>query len=120
MHHHVAQEARVRAQILAPARFDRPQSLDKIDWTTLPESPGVYSITAQGGQWLYVGEATNLRSRLTAQFQPAARQAWRRFARDPEVAIFAADLRPLDLLGCRSKAVREHKPRLNVLEPDGV
>ncbi len=41
-------------------------------------------------------------------------------AGDPEVSVFAADLRPLDLLGCRSKAVREHKPRLNVLEPDGV
>jgi len=120
-----SKRARTRAGILCkhPSSFVEPlqESLPVAvrSFSRLPEAAGVYLVVNdEGDQPCYIGEALNLRGRLTRQFQGEALRIWKRkFASKLSVKYFTAEPDMPLLLAYQSLWVRKREPTWNLLEP---
>ena len=112
-----ARLARTRGAVLtAPSRLEPLTALDDLDLCTIPDEPGVYMLSESQSKRIYVGEAFNLRARLSKQFGKRQRKAWAKFADTLHVQTFATQTTPSDKLAWQSCFVRKYKPRLNFRE----
>jgi site-specific DNA-methyltransferase (adenine-specific) len=120
-----SKRARTRANVLYEqlGSFVEPfrDSLPVIarNFIRLPETAGVYLVVnSDGGKPCYVGEALNLRVRLTRQFQGDQLRVWKReFARNLSVRYFTTEADIPLMLAYQSLCVRKRKPEWNLLEP---
>lgn len=121
-----AKLARTRAALLTAGRFTRATPIAGVDWTSIPESAGIYVVgRSDESAALYVGESFNLRARLQKQFEfsrPEIESAWRPFGplETLEVRSFVAEPRSPELLAFQSLVARQHKSRLNFPELVGA
>lgn len=94
-----------------------PDLSDRID--RLPTRPGVYVMRGHDGQILYIGKATDLRSRVKSYFtgqdpRPFVRYLDKLLA-DIEVTITS---NPKEALLLENTLIKKHKPRFNVMLRD--
>ncbi len=112
-----AQQARTRAKLLVPSRFQKPLRAFEDAWQEAPQSAGVYLVTSRDSKHkLYAGEALDLRSRFAIQFgTPRAKSAWESHcsAKDITVRLFTTDANSTDLIAYQSIFVGRYKPLLN-------
>ena len=110
-----AKDARTRAKVLSPAKFQRPIGAFEDACELAPRLPGVYLLSCSGGRKsLYVGGALSLRKRFGIQFKSTQRDIWppgslkvRLFTTDTKEADFA------DLIAYQSILIGQLKPRFN-------
>lgn len=90
----------------------------------LPGGPGIYIFRGAKGEPLYIGKASNLKSRVSA-YLPAGRQA--RKTEDMRIQTMLKNAHMLDFettdtdieaLILESQLVRKHKPRFNIMLRD--
>lgn len=113
-----AKFARSRAHLLSRklGRWSNPIDIKCVDSHLFPEASGLYKV-GDDQEILYVGEALNLRRRLTIQFSRTCLSVWRRESRGAlSVQTIISNGEIKDLLGYQSRFVAEHRPRLNFRE----
>lgn len=112
-----AQQARTRARLLEPSRFQKPLRAFEDAWKNAPEEAGVYLVTsADFKRKLYVGEALNLKNRFEFQFgTERAKKAWATHCsiKDVSVRLFTTEANSADLIAYQSIFVGRYKPLLN-------
>ncbi len=98
----------------------RKFSLGRDDADTLPEAPGVYLFTGEGGRIIYVGKAGSLRKRVKSYFtgsEPA----------NPRLAQLRAGVRGIDYIITANQAealllestlIKQHRPDYNIMLMD--
>jgi hypothetical protein len=113
-----SKRARSRSGLLEIGKFSRPQSISARGLSHIPTKSGVYLVRDQAAnKSLYAGEALNLRSRLTQQFDSQGMKTWKKRWGSPlTVSFFTAESEALLLLAYQSLCVRLHHPRLNLPE----
>lgn len=87
---------------------------------SLPDNPGVYVFKGKSGEVLYVGKATNLKSRVRSYFSGADELGARiasMVAQIEKVEFTEADS-VLEALILESNLIKEHQPKYNVKEKD--
>jgi excinuclease ABC subunit C len=94
----------------------------------LPQNPGIYQFYDKNGQILYIGKATNLRSRVGSYFIPSPQpspEGRGGYLRPIEAMIGnVADIKVqktdsvLEALILESNLIKKHQPKYNVLEKD--
>lgn len=81
----------------------------------LPRSPGVYIMRGQSGEIIYIGKATDLRSRVRSYFSGSDQRA---FVPWLETLLFDVDTivtaSPKEALLLENTLIKKHKPRFNV------
>jgi site-specific DNA-methyltransferase (adenine-specific) len=109
-----ARDARGRASALKRTRLGKPIPVTTSNLRGLPESAGVYLVTAadEGRQILYCGETLNLRQRASIQFDRSAAGFWKKFSKGLELRLFSTDAVPKDLIAYQSLLVQKHDPQL--------
>lgn len=113
-----AKTARSRGAVLVPpTRLGKKTQVEQQDWSATSEGPGVYVVSDERSRNLYVGEALNLRSRLSAQFgDPQVRDSWSRYCQSPQVQTLATETTPSEMLAWQSCFVEKYRPLLNFHE----
>ena len=112
-----ARVARTRGAVLtAPSKLGQLTALEDLDLRSLPNEPGVYVLSASESDRLYVGEALNLRGRLSKQFGKRQRKAWAKVSSSLHVQTFPTETTVSDKLAWQSCFVKKYKPRLNFHE----
>ncbi len=112
-----AKLARSRGSVLHPPRLKRMQPVDEYLDGDVPEGPGVYVISGTARHKLYVGEALNLRTRLTAQFGPVEVHAnWSDFSETLSIQTYRTETAPAEMLAWQSCLIDKYNPRLNFHE----
>ncbi len=112
-----AKLARSRGSVLDPPRMSKMQSVEDYLATDVPQQPGVYVITGKAKHKLYVGEALNLHTRLTAQFGDADAHAnWTSFSKTLTIQTFRTETAPAEMLAWQSCLIDRYNPRLNFHE----
>ncbi len=90
----------------------------------LPQEPGVYFFRGNKGEILYIGKATNLRSRVTSYFRDnvigvAGRSEWIGSMMPlVEKIEFEQTDSVLEALILESNLIKKHQPKYNTLEKD--
>lgn len=88
--------------------------------SNLPTEPGVYLHKSQDGEVIYVGKATNLRSRVRSYFQSSRQH-------DVKTQALAADIADVDWLETESEVnalflesemIKRYKPKYNIVLRD--
>ena len=86
---------------------------------SLPQSPGVYLMRGDGDEIIYIGKATNLRSRVRSYFggnDPRAFVQWLdRLLKRVEFVLCA---NPKEALLLENTLIKRHKPRFNFMLRD--
>ena len=91
---------------------DRP-SLD------LPRKPGVYLFTRRDDRVMYVGKATDIKSRVSSYFaQNPDREMIPRLVAESDRVDFIVTKSPSEALILERQLIRKHKPRYNSLMKD--
>jgi excinuclease ABC subunit C len=83
----------------------------------LPSDPGVYIFTDGRSQTVYVGKATNLRSRVRSYFQPGAndgRFLFSRIVENTEAIDYIVCSNPLEALLLENNLIKKHRPLYNL------
>ena len=80
---------------------------------SLPRSPGVYVFRDAGGRPLYVGKATNLRSRVRSYFSGDERRKVGQLLRETVAIDHVATASPLEAAVLEVRLIHEHLPRFN-------
>jgi DNA modification methylase len=114
-----AKQARSRAAVLSPpSRIGEMIPLEELAVDDLPEAPGLYILSESRTSKLYVGEALNLRRRLSRQFGEQQRVEWSRLTSSVLVQTLPIDHAAAGRLAWQSCLVRKYKqrPRLNYFE----
>jgi site-specific DNA-methyltransferase (adenine-specific) len=114
-----AKFARSRGSILQlPKRLGKRQLISECHWGRIAETSGVYVLRdedAKSGSRLYVGEALNLRRRLTSQFgKKPLREEWTKIAKS--IQTFPTETMAGEMLAWQSRLVSKYKPPLNFRE----
>jgi DNA modification methylase len=111
-----SKRARARAGLLGRAKLHFLTTLPAKtrSFGRIPETAGVYLVSAAGGEPLYAGEALCLRSRLVRQFDRALLKIWDASAQDLQIQFFEATADATLLLAYQALCVRQHRPRLNL------
>lgn len=78
-----------------------------------PRTPGVYRLLGRGGEVLFVGRATNLRSRIRAHFHTSPAQVVPLLVRLTRHIDWAECTDDLEAAVRHARLVREHRPRFN-------
>jgi DNA polymerase-3 subunit epsilon len=95
-------------------RSTSDRSFRKIDLVRdAPEAAGVYRFIGEGGEVLYVGKATNLRSRLRTYFGQDRRRRVADLVRDAERVEWTVTPTPLEAAVREVRAISADKPRYN-------
>lgn len=79
----------------------------------LPRVPGVYLFRDQGGRVLYVGKATNLRSRVRSYFSGNERRKVGQLLRETKSIDHIVAPGPLEAAVLEVRLIHEHLPRFN-------
>jgi excinuclease ABC subunit C len=83
----------------------------------LPDRPGVYLFHAEGGEVVYVGKATSIRSRVSSHFSAPRGRALEMIAQTERIeCVETAD--PSEALIVEQQFIRQYRPRFNVLMRD--
>jgi DNA polymerase-3 subunit epsilon len=81
--------------------------------TTLPRAPGVYLFRDRRGHVLYVGKATNLRSRVRSYFSGDDRRKVGALLRETQHVDHVVCRHPLEAAVLEVRLIHEHTPRFN-------
>jgi DNA polymerase-3 subunit epsilon len=81
--------------------------------SSLPRSPGVYLFRDHGGRVLYVGKATNLRSRVRSYFSGDTRRKVGQLLRETHTIDHIVCPSPLDAAVREVRLIHELQPRFN-------
>ena len=86
----------------------------------VPELPGVYLMSDDRGEIIYVGKAKNLRARLRQYFYESGNRTAKVMAMLEHVADFRYIICPseVDALLTENNLIKKHKPRYNILLKD--
>lgn len=99
-----------------PPRLFVPVSASSVD---LPRSPGVYLFKTTDGRVLYVGKATDLRSRVRSYFSSNPdRQMIPELVNSADDVSFIVTNNPSEALVLERQLIREHKPKYNSMLKD--
>jgi DNA polymerase-3 subunit epsilon len=79
----------------------------------LPRTPGVYRFRDAGGRVLYVGKATNLRSRVRSYFSGDERRKVGQLLRETAAIDHTPTATPLEAAVLEVRLIHEHLPRFN-------
>jgi len=79
----------------------------------LPRSPGVYLFEGNRGEVLYVGKATNLRSRVRSYFSGDDRRKIGALLREVKAIRHIATTTTLEAAVTEVRLIQEHRPRYN-------
>ncbi|MGH8982949.1 MAG: exonuclease domain-containing protein [Acidimicrobiia bacterium] len=79
----------------------------------LPRRPGVYLFRDRLGRPLYVGRASNLRSRVRRHFAADGRRIVPQLLRETEAIDHVVCTHPIEAVVRQLRLVREHEPRFN-------
>jgi DNA polymerase-3 subunit epsilon len=79
----------------------------------LPRTPGVYLFKDAGGRVLYVGKATNLRSRVRSYFSGDERRKVGQLLRETQTIDHVPTPTPLEAAVLEVRLIHEHLPRFN-------
>ncbi|MBM3660537.1 MAG: DEDD exonuclease domain-containing protein [Actinobacteria bacterium] len=79
----------------------------------LPRTPGVYLFKDRGGRVLYVGKATNVRSRVRSYFSGDDRRKVPQLLREVEAIDVIPCRHPLEAAVREIRLIHEHEPRFN-------
>ncbi len=100
--------------LLALPRLRAHPSVGKLALTArLPRGPGVYLFKDRGGRVLYVGKATNLRTRVRSYFSGDTRRKVPQLLRETEAIDHRACAHPLEAAVRELRLIRELQPRFN-------
>jgi len=89
-------------------------SSDKLRFTTrLPRRPGVYLFRDRHGRVLYVGKATNLRTRVRSYFSGDDRRKVPQLLRETEAIDHLVCAHPAEAAVREIRLIHEHQPRFN-------
>ena len=120
-----AKVARSRGAVLnPPSRLQSPILLDDLDRSAqrqidrLSESPGLYLVTGDGDEALYIGETISLKKRVSVSFQPQQRREWMNQGRTRQLSlqIYVADSPSSQMLAWQSCLLRKSATRFNLRE----
>jgi DNA polymerase-3 subunit epsilon len=81
--------------------------------TSLPRAPGVYAFRDRSGRVLYVGKATNLRSRVRSYFSSDTRRKVGQLLRETHRIDHAVCSSPLEAAVREIRLIHRHQPRFN-------
>lgn len=114
-----AKDARSRAGVLESLRSTHPQfgeqlPMQELQDRDMPAKPGLYILSQDSANKLYVGETLDLRSRLILKRHQVA--AWQRFSDSILVQTLPMDCSTAGKLAWQSCLVKKFKPRLNCFE----
>jgi len=102
--------------VVHPSRLLVPVAASSVD---LPRSPGVYLFKTADGRVLYVGKATDLRSRVRSYFSSNPdRQMIPELIKSADDVSFIVTNNPSEALVLERQLIREHKPRYNSMLKD--
>ena len=91
----------------------------KQDSLEMPRKPGVYLFRRSDDRVMYVGKATDLRSRVRSYFAAnPARDMIPLLVRDSDSIDFIVTKSPSDALILERQLIREHRPRYNSMLKD--
>jgi DNA polymerase-3 subunit epsilon len=79
----------------------------------LPRTPGVYLFRDRGGRVLYVGKATNVRSRVRSYFSGDDRRKVPQLLREVEAIEVIPCRHPLEAAVREIRLIHDHEPRFN-------
>lgn len=89
-------------------------SVSKLRLTArLPRTPGVYLFRDRGGRVLYVGKASNLRSRVRSYFSGDQRRKVPQLLRETESIDYVVCAHPLEAAVREIRLIHTHQPRFN-------
>lgn len=111
--------ARSRASVLeSPPTLGKKCSIADLEFDKIPSEPGIYLLSAEGSDRLYVGETLNLHGRLSLQFSAEHRQTWKKLSglKSLRIQIYLTSHDPADVLAWQCCLARKYKPRLNFQE----
>ena len=118
-----AKVARCRGAVLtAPSSLDSPILLDDSDrqgqLDKLADSPGLYLVTGNGEEPLYIGETVSLRNRLSEIFRPQQCRHWMNHGRTQSLSIqtYVTDSPAPQMLAWQSCLLRKYATRFNLRE----
>lgn len=85
----------------------------------LPQAPGVYLMRGHGGELIYIGKATNLRSRVRSYFSGNDPRMFVRYLDELLSDVeFVLTSNPKEALLLENTLIKKHKPRFNVMLRD--
>ena len=100
--------------LLELPRLRAHPSVGKLALTArLPRGPGVYLFRDRGGRVLYVGKASNLRSRVRSYFSGDTRRKVPQLLRETEAIDHRVCTHPLEAAVRELRLIRELQPRFN-------
>jgi DNA polymerase-3 subunit epsilon len=100
--------------LLELPRLRAHPSVGKLALTAqLPRGPGVYLFRDRGGRVLYVGKATNLRTRVRSYFSGDSRRKVPQLLRETETIDHRVCAHPLEAAVRELRLIRELQPRFN-------
>ncbi len=120
-----AKVARSRGAVLSiPAKLQSPILLDDSDrsgqsqFERLSDSPGLYLVTGDGDEALYIGETVSLKKRVSVSFQPQQRREWMNQGRTRHLSlqIYVTDSPSSQMLAWQSCLLRKYATRFNLRE----
>ena len=112
-----ATQARSRGAVIeAPRRLGKKKSISDLDFDKIPEEPGIYLLSAEGSNRLYVGETLNLRNRLSNQFSKRTRKTWKKLSKSLRIQTYLTCHEPADVLAWQCCLAKKYKPSLNFHE----
>ncbi len=112
-----AKTARTRGAVLAaPSRLGKKVPVVELPQHDIPAAPGVYVLTSQGSDHVYVGEALDLKRRFKEQFGKQQRKLWTETWESLAFQIHLTETTPAEMLAWQSCLVKKYKPRLNYRE----
>ncbi|MCP1715899.1 excinuclease ABC subunit C [Methanocalculus alkaliphilus] len=86
-----------------------------IDYSHIPEEPGSYLFSDDGGSVIYIGKAKNLRKRVQSYFQKRDL--------DPKTAVLVESIASVDFIATRDETealilentlIKQHQPKYNI------
>jgi excinuclease UvrABC nuclease subunit len=110
-----AKHVRDRARLLTDAKFSVRIPVEIHTLEKLPESPGVYVISAAEGKTsIYAGETSNLRQRIANQFSSATRPLWKDLSSSLIARYFPTSCVNTDRIAYQRRVIARHSPLLNL------
>jgi excinuclease ABC subunit C len=90
----------------------------KIKNNNLPAEPGVYLMRGAGGEIIYVGKATSLKSRVSSYFLKASDNKTARLVADIRRIDYQITPSVLEALILEANLIKKYQPKYNIREKD--
>jgi DNA modification methylase len=106
-------------KLCSPITLNGPNRGDLSRINKLPSSPGVYLVTGDGDERLYIGETVSLKKRLLENFgSQKPLEAWKEHGETSTLSIetFLTDSTPSQMLAWQSCLMRRYTTRFNSRE----